>query len=101
MKDFLASHQKMKAIDQRLDGIKRILHGYPGEKMKEAELKEWRNTVKQVSVSAPRLECKDPASISLRGFNWIFNGWNHETMVTITGNHAEGYSVVNPARTVY
>lgn len=103
-KEFLTSHPSRKEVEQRVDGIKRTLHGQLGSKLKEDELKEWLRTVKQIGISTERTECANATPLNVLTFNWSgYNsyGGNQETMLTITKDRAGIYGIANPPRWVY
>jgi len=102
--EYLVSHPSVKDIKSRVDGIGRILNGYPGGKGKESELKAWLKLVDRMGITTEVTNCTELGPLPAVSLNW--NAWNSYngdkvTMITIVGSRAKGFWIQNPPRWVY
>jgi len=93
-KEYLDSHPSEKNLKDRVDGIKRVLHGQLGEKARARELNVWFRIVKRDGLTTKVVNCSNAVPIPVRiASSTLLYNLGSQTTVTISGNRARGYYV--------
>jgi hypothetical protein len=96
-REYLDSHPSEKNLKDRVDDIKRILHGQLGEKAKARELSMWFRIVKRDGLATKVVNCSNAVPIPVRiASSTLLYNLGAQTTVTISGNRARGYYVAYP-----
>lgn len=92
---YLDSRPSEKNLKDRVNGIKRILHGQLGEKTKARELNTWFRIVKRDGLATKVINCSGaiPIPVRIASATLLYN-LGSQTTVTIAGNRTRGYYVV-------
>ena len=89
-----AMHTK-KEIGEQVSEIRAHIKGYPGDKLRDQELKEWLREIEKVGLRMPRVACENPTVI--QGYRlWIgvdYSGYVTRNTVTlyVRGSKDTGY----------
>ena len=93
--EYLDSRPSKNNLKDRVDGIKRILHGQLGEKARVGELNAWFRVVKRDGLATKVINCSGaiPIPVRISSATLLYN-LGAQTTVTITGDRSRGYYVV-------
>ncbi len=90
--EYLGSHPSEKNLKDRVNGIKRILHGQLGEKAMTSELSAWFKIVKRDGFSTKVVNCANAFPIPVRiASATLLNNLGSQVTVVISGSRANGY----------
>lgn len=90
--EYLASRPSEENLKNRVDKIKRVLHGQLGGKEKASELNSWFKLVKRAGISTEVVACNDaiPVPVRIASATLLYN-LGSQTTVVISGSRARGY----------